>query len=310
MAKTNNPNTTTDLPEPDSPTIEANDGPRITDDEICHRIQQHGTPFIGIREFSEHVPYSYVHTSVRLRELADDNRLTRVNTNTHNRAYYALAQIDASEFNRNEHVTSTGNINVDSPDTREVPVQDTLSEANTKYEQYWRAVDAYRFLGPALLNSDATKNDPEDSPLASAYLTARNRRVELCDKCRDLPGSLPEYRDTFDTPQLFDARLVTDDELEQHNISLDPEDDPIFLPTNFTLPATWNTTEADTDSDSSDDTTDVSSPGIPDFKVEDGSSHSVLTEPETETVSLSVSIDISIEVPTDADITIDDINVE
>lgn len=306
MAKTNSPATTTDLPTPETPGINSTDDTdaRFTDDDLCHLVQQLGSPFVTIPTIQKQTGYTYEHTCHRLRALAENNRLTRVNTNPHNRAYYALGQIDPSEFNEDEHISSTGNIDVSSPRTPDT-VQNTLSSRTTKYEQYWRAVDAYRFLDPTLLASDATKNDTETSPLAAAYITARDRRNELREECRDLPGSLPEYRDKFDTPQ-FDYRHPTPDEIEQADITLEDTDDPIYLPEDFTTPAVW--AEAHTDSDPSAPTGNEPNSNAEQEPPETNTSDNTTSE-HVETISLSLNIELSIEVPANADISIDDINI-
>lgn len=312
MAKTNSPASSTDLPSPDTPGVDSNadseseTDARLSDDDICHLVQQFGSPFVTIPTIQQQTEYTYAHTCQRLRDLADEDRLTRVNTSPHNRAYYALGQIDPSEFNKDEYISSTGNIDVDSPRNADT-VQNTLSDRTTKYEQYWRAVDAYRFLGPTLLASDATKNDADDSPLATAYLTARDRRTELREACSDLSGSLPAYRDKFDDPQ-FDYRHPTADELERADIDLEDTDDRIYLPANFTTPPVWATAndapdEAEQTPDEPDNTPE------PNVSETDTSTSDTSTEVETEIISLSLNIDLSIEVPADANINIDDINI-
>lgn len=308
MAKTNSPASSTNLPSPETPGIDSNTDSesetdaRFSDDDLCHLVQQFGSPFVTIPTIQEQTGYVYEHTCQRLRDLAEEGRLTRVNTLPHNRAYYALGQIDPSEFNEDEHISSTGNIDVASPRAPDT-VQNTLSDRTTKYEQYWRAVDAYRFLGPTLLASDATKNDTDRSPLATAYVTARDRRNELREDCRDLPGSLPSYREKFDEPQ-FDYRHPTTDELEQAAIVLDDDDDRIYLPADFTTPETWAETEEDIDESEQTQNESTDNASETDTSTADSS-----TDVETETVSISLNLELSIEVPANADINIDDISI-
>lgn len=297
MAKTNSP-TTTDLPTPDEPSVENTDDPTLSDDNICHLVQQLGRPFTTIPTVADETPYTYEHMCERLRNLAAEERLTRVNAGRYNRAYYALGQIDPSEFNEDEHILSTGNLDVDSPDTIET-VQNTLDDRIVEFEKYWRAVDAKRLLGPVLLESDATVNDTETSPLAAAYVTARDRANELRETCHEMPTTLPAYRDAFTTPQ-FDHRQPTTDEFDRGNIELNDEDDPIHLPADFTIPPVWDETDADEDNESADardDTTPTEAPSDD-------------ADTDTETISVSLNIELNVEIPTDTDITVDEITIE
>lgn len=107
------------------------------------------------------------------------------------------------------------------------------------YEAYWVYVDGVRYVKPVLKQSQATKADKNRSPLARHYNHLYRKKEEYKAKCRDLPGSLPKYKDHFEEPK-GDVRKIPKRELEKLGIEYSPSDDPIWLPVEYELPAVWD----------------------------------------------------------------------
>lgn len=106
------------------------------------------------------------------------------------------------------------------------------------YEAYWLYVDGVRYIGPILERSDATEDDLGLSPLAQHYHHFYTKKEEHKEKCRDLPGNLPEYKEHFKEPR-GEVRKIPQDELEELGIEWDRDDDPIWLPPEYELPPVW-----------------------------------------------------------------------
>jgi hypothetical protein len=106
------------------------------------------------------------------------------------------------------------------------------------YESYWLYVDGVRCIGPVLRNSAASKEDTDRSPLARHYIHFYEKKEEHKEKCRDLPGNLPKYKEHFEEPR-GDVRKVPRENLEDLGIDWEEEDDPIWLPPEYELPSVW-----------------------------------------------------------------------
>lgn len=106
------------------------------------------------------------------------------------------------------------------------------------YEAYWLYVDCVRCVGPVLRQSEATKEDTDRSPLARHYNHFYEKKQNHKEKCSDLPGNLPKYKDHFGEPQ-GDVRKVPEDNLTELGIDLEEGDDPIWLPPEYELPSVW-----------------------------------------------------------------------
>ncbi|WP_058997890.1 hypothetical protein [Haloarcula sp. CBA1127] len=105
------------------------------------------------------------------------------------------------------------------------------------YEAYWLYVDGVRYVGPALEQSEATKDDEDQSPLARHYNHFYEKKEEYKKKCRDLPGTLPKYKDHFNEPR-GDVRKIPEHRLADLDLG-EEGDDPIWLPPEYELPAVW-----------------------------------------------------------------------
>lgn len=106
------------------------------------------------------------------------------------------------------------------------------------YEAYWLYVDGVRYVGPVLEQSPATAEDTETSPLARHYNHFYEKKENHKERCADLPGSLPEYKDRFREPR-GDVRKVPRGKLDELGIEWKETDDPIWLPTEYELPEVW-----------------------------------------------------------------------
>ncbi|MXR52053.1 hypothetical protein GRX03_10635 [Halovenus sp. WSH3] len=105
------------------------------------------------------------------------------------------------------------------------------------YEAYWLYVDGVRYVGPALEQSEATKQDEDRSPLACHYNHFYEKKEEYKDRCKDLPGSLPKYKDHFEEPR-GDVRKIPEHRLSDLGLGQEG-DDPIWLPPEYELPDVW-----------------------------------------------------------------------
>jgi len=105
------------------------------------------------------------------------------------------------------------------------------------YEAYWLYVDGVRYVGPALEQSEATKDDGDRSPLARHYNHFYEKKEEYKDRCRDLPGTLPKYKDHFGEPR-GDVRKIPEHRLADLGLG-EEGDDPIWLPPEYELPDVW-----------------------------------------------------------------------
>ncbi|MFC5133876.1 MULTISPECIES: hypothetical protein [Haloferacaceae] len=106
------------------------------------------------------------------------------------------------------------------------------------YEAYWLYVDGVRYIGPALEQSEATKNDTDRSPLSRHYHHFYEKKEEYKETCRDLPGNLPEYKDHFEEPR-GDVRKIPEHQLTELGLG-EEGDDPIWLPPEYELPSVWD----------------------------------------------------------------------
>lgn len=107
------------------------------------------------------------------------------------------------------------------------------------YEAYWLYVDGVRCVGPVLKQSAAKKKDTDRSPLARHYNHFYEKKEEHKQKCSDLPGNLPKYKEHFEEPR-GDVRKIPDENLEELGIGLEEGDDPIWLPPEYELPSVWD----------------------------------------------------------------------
>ena len=105
------------------------------------------------------------------------------------------------------------------------------------YEAYWLYVDGVRYVRPALEQSDATKEDEHKSPLARHYNHFYEKKEEYKDKCRDIPGTLPKYKNHFGEPR-GDVRKIPEHRLADFGLG-EKGDDPIWLPPEYELPKVW-----------------------------------------------------------------------
>ncbi|SMO51267.1 hypothetical protein [Halorubrum cibi] len=106
------------------------------------------------------------------------------------------------------------------------------------YEAYWLYVDGVRFVGPVLEQSSATADDTDRSPLARHYNHFYEKKEKHKEKCADLPGTLPKYKDYFEEPR-GNVRKVPRKTLEELGIKWKETDDPIWLPPEYELPEVW-----------------------------------------------------------------------
>lgn len=106
------------------------------------------------------------------------------------------------------------------------------------YEAYWLYVDGVRYVGPVLDQSSATKEDTERSPLARHYNHFYEKKEKHKEKCSDLPGSLPGYKDHFGEPR-GEVQKVPRGKLDELGIEWKENDDPIWLPPEYELPEVW-----------------------------------------------------------------------
>jgi hypothetical protein len=127
----------------------------------------------------------------------------------------------------------------------DLPSDDNSSNDNSTfggridlYEAYWLYVDGVRCVGPVLRQSEASEEDTDRSPLARHYSHFYEKKQEHKKKCSGLPGNLPKYKDHFGEPK-GDVRKVPEDNLIDLGIDLDDDDDPIWLPPEYELPAVW-----------------------------------------------------------------------
>lgn len=113
-----------------------------------------------------------------------------------------------------------------------------LSSRIDAYEAYWLYVDGVRYVGPALKQSEATKNDGDQSPLARHYNHFYEKKEEYKEQCRDLPKNLPKYKDHFEEPR-GDVRKIPEHRLAELGLG-EKGDDPIWLPPEYELPDVWD----------------------------------------------------------------------
>lgn len=106
------------------------------------------------------------------------------------------------------------------------------------YEAYWLYVDGVRYVGAVLDQSEATKEDVDHSPLARHFKHFYDKKEEYKEKCLDLPGNLPKYKDHFEEPN-GDVRKIPLSKFEELGINWDEGDDPIWLPPEYEVPSVW-----------------------------------------------------------------------
>ena len=107
------------------------------------------------------------------------------------------------------------------------------------YEAYWLYVDGVRYIGPVLKQSAATAEDTETSPLARHYTHFYEKKEKHKERCAELPGSLPGYKDHFEEPR-GDVQKVPRERLDELGIDWKESDDPIWLPPEYELPEVWD----------------------------------------------------------------------
>lgn len=125
----------------------------------------------------------------------------------------------------------------------ELPSDDDLDDDSVfggridAYEAYWLYVDGTRYVGPALEQSEATKEDTGQSPLARHYKHFYEKKEEYKQRCSNLPGNLPEYKEHFNEPR-GDVRKIPEQKLSDLGLG-EEDDDPIWLPPEYELPDVW-----------------------------------------------------------------------
>jgi hypothetical protein len=116
--------------------------------------------------------------------------------------------------------------------------ESSLDERYDLYEAYWLYVDGYRYTKSALGQSGATEEDTDRSPLARHLEHFYDKKEVYKDKCRDLPGSLPQYKEHFEEPQ-GDVSKIPLSDFDKAGIDWEEGDDPIWLPPEYELPPVW-----------------------------------------------------------------------
>lgn len=129
------------------------------------------------------------------------------------------------------------------------------------YEDYWKAISMVRFEQKACKTLGVAKvKDAGKSPYADHYahfagiaygegntFADRENPAGLHGKCADLDGSLPKYKEEFETPE-GDFEVITAENCEEYGIDSDhfgEDEDPIFVPSDYEPPAeVWYETVA------------------------------------------------------------------
>ena len=106
------------------------------------------------------------------------------------------------------------------------------------YEAYWLYVDGVRYVGPVLKQSEATADDEDRSPLARHYNHFYEKKEEHKEKCRELPKTLPAYKEHFEEPR-GEVVEIPRKKLDGLGIEWEEGDDPIWLPPEYELPSVW-----------------------------------------------------------------------
>jgi hypothetical protein len=113
------------------------------------------------------------------------------------------------------------------------------------YNDYWQAVGMVRYLGKACRTLGVAKvKDEGSSPWADHYVHFRAIKDDLKDRVNGdgeedaLPGSLPDFRNVFETPE-WDHIEVTKENAADYG--LDPEtfnddEDPIYVMADYEAP--------------------------------------------------------------------------
>lgn len=130
-------------------------------------------------------------------------------------------------------------LDIELPDDDDEAKEDSIFSGRIDfYEAYWLHVDGVRYVGAALDQSGATEEDRDRSPLARHYIHFYDKKEEYKQKCLDLPGTLPKYKDEFKEPR-GEVREVSDKEMDDLEIPWSEGDDPIWLPPEYELPDVW-----------------------------------------------------------------------
>lgn len=130
-------------------------------------------------------------------------------------------------------------MNIDLPSDENSSADDSVYGGRVDlYEAYWLYVDGVRYVGPVLDQSSATAEDTDKSPLARHYNHFYEKKESHKERCADLPGSLPGYKDRFGEPR-GEVQKVSRGKLDELGIEWKETDDPIWLPPEYELPDIW-----------------------------------------------------------------------
>ena len=130
-------------------------------------------------------------------------------------------------------------MNIDLPSDGDASNDDSVFGGRIDlYEAYWLYVDGVRYTSAVLERSEATKEDEDHSPLARHHNHFYEKKEQQKEKCRDLPGNLPKYKEYFKEPQ-GNVRKIPREEFQKHGIEWEEGDDPIWLPPEYELPSVW-----------------------------------------------------------------------